>query len=178
MKKKYLIILPILISAIGVFWFVRNQNISYNRNMKIESAAFKDGDKIPTQYTCDGIDINPPLLIRDTPEGAKSLVLIMDDPDASRGKTWDHWLLWNITPDTLEIKEGATPSGAITGSNSWPKVAYGGPCPPALHRYFFKLYALDIMLDLPAGSAKEPLLMAMKGHIITEASLMGRYSRK
>src|SRR3989344_4400314 len=114
MKKKYLIILPILISAIGVFWFVRNQNISYNRNMKIESAAFKDGDKIPTQYTCDGIDINPPLLIRDTPEGAKSLVLIMDDPDASRGKTWDHWLLWNITPDTLEIKEGATPSGAIT----------------------------------------------------------------
>src|SRR3972149_3212357 len=101
--------------------------------MKIESTAFKNADRIPTQYTCDGADINPPLSISDVPAGAKSLALIMDDPDASRGQTWDHWLVWNIAPDTKEVKEGITPSGAITGSNSWPKTAYGGPCPSAEH---------------------------------------------
>src|SRR3989344_7819771 len=133
--------------------------------MKIKSPAFKYGERIPTQYTCDGADINPPLSISDVSSGAKRLVLIVDDPDATRGVTWDHWLLWNIPPDTREIKEGITPPGAITGSNSWPKAAYGGPCPPAEHRYFFKLYALDTMLNLPAGSIKEPLLAAMAGHI-------------
>ena len=146
--------------------------------MKIESGAFKNGERIPTQYTCDGVDINPPLSISDVPTGAKSLALIMDDPDASRGGTWDHWLIWNIPPDTREIKEGITPPGAITGSNSWPKTSYGGPCPPAEHRYFFRLYALDTLLDLPAGSAKDSLLKAVEGHILAQAELMGKYSRK
>ena len=146
--------------------------------MKIESPKFKYGANIPSKYTCDGEDINPPLTITDIPSNAKSLALIMDDPDATRGKTWDHWLLWNLPADrTLHIEEGKTPPGAITGSNSWPKAAYGGPCPPAEHRYFFKLYALDTMLDLPSGSIKSALLKAMEGHILTEAELMGKYSR-
>lgn len=146
--------------------------------MKIESSAFKNTERIPTQYTCDGADINPPLLISDVPSECKSLVLIMDDPDATRGGTWDHWLLWNIAPDTKEIKEGIIPSGAITGSNSWSKTAYGGPCPPAEHRYFFKLYALDTTIDLPAGSGKNLLEQAMKNHILAQAELMGKYNRK
>jgi Raf kinase inhibitor-like YbhB/YbcL family protein len=178
MKKVYLIVFAIIVLTGIVSWFVQRHNISYNAVMKIESPAFKNGDRIPAQYTCDGADINPPLLISDVPAGAKSLAIIMDDPDASRGKTWDHWLVWNIAPDTGEVKEGITPPGAITGSNSWPKASYGGPCPPAEHRYFFKLYALDIMLDTPAGSPKEILENAMNGHIIAKAELMGRYSKK
>ena len=102
----------------------------------------------------------------------------MDDPDATRGGTWDHWLLWNINPDTREIEERTTPPGAVTGSNSWPKVAYGGPCPPTEHRYFFKLYALDTVLNLPSGSVKSSLENVMKDHILAQAELMGRYSRK
>jgi hypothetical protein len=145
--------------------------------MKLTS-NFQNGAHIPVQYTCDGADINPPLLIADVPAGVKSFALTMDDPDASRGKIWDHWLLWNISPDTREIKEGITPPEAIIGSNSWPTAAYGGPCPPVEHRYFLKLYALDAMLDLPPGSNKESLEVVMKGHILAQAELMGKYSRK
>jgi len=143
--------------------------------MKLISPAFKDGQTIPAAYTCDGADRIVPLEIIDVPKNAVSLALVMDDPDAPMG-TWDHWVVWNIPPDTKKID--AQPQG-IAGKNSWGRLNYGGPCPPSgTHRYFFKLYALDAMLDLPAGSNKSSLLQAMKGHIIAEATLMGLYQRR
>ena len=145
--------------------------------MKISSRAFQDQSVIPSQYTCDGQDRIPPLSFADVPTGAKTLALVMDDPDAPMG-IWDHWVIWNISPTTKEIPEGQAPQG-IAGRNSWGKNSYGGPCPPDReHRYFFKLYALDTTLDLPPSSRKSDLEKAMKGHILTEAQLMGRYDRK
>lgn len=143
--------------------------------MKLSSAAFKDGQVIPAEHTCDGADRIPPLDIADVPENAKSLALIVDDPDAPMG-VWDHWVVWNIPASTKRI--AAQPSG-VAGKNSWGKLSYGGPCPPSgTHRYFFKLYALDALLDLPAGSNKQSLIAAMKGHLIAEATLLGTYRRK
>ncbi|MEM4254360.1 MAG: YbhB/YbcL family Raf kinase inhibitor-like protein [Candidatus Woesearchaeota archaeon] len=143
--------------------------------MKLSSPAFADKQGIPSDYTCDGADKIPPLEISDVPANTKSLALVMDDPDAPMG-TWDHWVVWNIPPTTKRID--AEPEG-VSGKNSWGKTGYGGPCPPSgTHRYFFKIYALDTMLDLPAGSNKAALLSAMKGHVIAEASLMGTYQRR
>jgi hypothetical protein len=143
--------------------------------MKIASPAFGDGAMIPSEYTCDGPDVIPLLEIRDVPPLAKSLALVMDDPDAVRG-VWDHWVVWNIPPSTKEIS--AQPQG-VAGKNSRGDNAYHGPCPPSgTHRYYFKLYALDSMLDLPEGSTKQALGEAMKGHVLAEATLMGRYARK
>jgi len=139
--------------------------------MKIHSPAFKHESNIPSDYTCDRADKIPPLEISDIPTDAKSLALIMDDPDAPVG-TWDHWILWNIPP-------GKTIKGGVGGKNSWGRTGYGGPCPPSgVHRYFFKLSALDTMLDLPEGSGKSALLEAMKGHILAESTLMGKYQRQ
>lgn len=144
--------------------------------MKLSSPAFKEGGAIPAKYTCDGTDLIPPLAISDVPEAAKSLALVMDDPDAPVG-TWDHWILWNLPPDTREIVEGKEP-GVPHGLNSWKRKNWGGPCPPDReHRYFFKLYALDVVLDLPDGVTKARLESAMKGHVLAEARLMGRYKR-
>jgi len=141
--------------------------------MNISSPAFKHEGNIPSEYTCDGKDAIPSLQISDAPPNAKSLALVMDDPDAPMG-TWDHWILWNIPPGTKTI----TGPAGIAGRNSWGRTNYGGPCPPSgVHRYFFRLYALDTMLDLPAGSTKQALEKAMKGHILTEAVLMGTYKR-
>ncbi|MBW2969794.1 YbhB/YbcL family Raf kinase inhibitor-like protein [Candidatus Woesearchaeota archaeon] len=140
--------------------------------MKIKS-AFEHKGQIPSEYTCDGQDKIPALEISEVPAEAKSLALIMDDPDAPM-RTWDHWIQWNIPPNTKKIdKDIGTP-----GKNSWGRTGYGGPCPPSgTHRYYFKLYALDTMLDLPAGSDKKALESAMKGHILKEAVLMGKYQR-
>lgn len=144
-------------------------------SVKLSSPAFADKQMIPSDYTCDGADRIPPLEIADVPANAKSLALVCDDPDAPMG-TWDHWVVWNIPPTTKRID--AEPEG-VPGKNSWGRTGYGGPCPPSgTHRYFFKIYALDTMLDLPAGSNKAALLGAMKGHIIAEASLMGTYQRR
>lgn len=130
---------------------------------------------MPSEFTCDGADRIPPLEISDVPAGAKSLALVMDDPDAPMG-VWDHWVVWNIPADTKRID--SQPKG-VAGKNSWGRLDYGGPCPPSgTHRYFFKLYALDTMLDLPAGSNKQSLMQAMKGHIVAEAVLMGTYKRQ
>lgn len=146
-------------------------------DLKINSSAFSDGEFIPARYTADGLDVNPPLQISGVPEGAKSLVLIMDDPDAPVG-VWDHWLVFNIPPSVTEISENSTPAGAVVGKNSWGRTNYGGPAPPSgVHRYFFKLYALDSMLPLPVGATKAQVESAMKGHILAEAQLMGKYSR-
>lgn len=145
---------------------------------KISTPAFENNGTIPVRYTCDGPDVNPPLRIENAPPAAKSLVLIVDDPDAPRG-LWVHWLAWNIPPEISEIKENSVPKGAVQGMNDFRKHIYGGPCPPSgTHRYFFKLYALDTMLTIGNHSEKPDLEKAMKGHVIAETQIMGRYSRK
>jgi len=144
--------------------------------MKLTSSAFQNNGAIPTEYTCDGADLSPPLTINDIPKNAKSLALISDDPDAPVG-TWDHWVVFNIPPSTLQIPKGTEPQG-VAGKNSWGKTGYGGPCPPSgTHRYFFKLYALDTTLSLPQGANKKQIEAAMQGHIIEKAELMGSYKR-
>lgn len=145
--------------------------------MNLTSPAFNHNGNIPSEYTCDGSDLSPPLSISDVPSDAKSLVLISDDPDAPVG-TWDHWVVFNIPPSTKEIPKGTEPQGT-PGKNSWGRTGYGGPCPPSgTHRYFFKLYALDTTLDLPEGSNKKQIESATQGHILAKAELMGLYKRK
>lgn len=144
--------------------------------MRVTSPAFKHEGMIPSRYTCDGRDMTPPLRFEDLPKGAASLALVLDDPDAPMG-TFDHWVVWNIPPGTTSVEEGREPQG-VQGRTSFGRMGYGGPCPPrGVHRYFFKLYALDAMLNLPAGSRKRDLEQAMKGHVIEQAVLMGKYSR-
>lgn len=143
----------------------------------IKSPAIRENGIIGEDYTCDGNDRSPALLFDQIPAGTRSLALIMDDPDAPGG-TWTHWVLWNIGPDTHQIREGNVPERARQGLNDFRKTAYGGPCPPGgAHRYFFRLYALDRMLDLPAGARRGALESAMEGHILATTSLMGRYER-
>ena len=147
--------------------------------MKITSTAFGHNQSMPSQYTCDGPDINPPLEISKIPDTAKSLVIIMDDPDAIKpaGKVWDHWIVWNILPTTTSIPEAQEPEG-VHGIGTSNNLKYHGPCPPDTeHRYFFKLYALDIMLDLPEGTSKPAVEKSMQGHIIDQAELIGLYER-
>lgn len=151
--------------------------------MVITSAAFTDGAAIPKKYTCDGQDASPPLAWTGVPAAAKSLALICDDPDAPMG-TWVHWVLWGMPPSTPALPEGMPrdaelPGGIKQGLNSWPKTGYGGPCPPPgkPHRYFFKLYALDAELNLSERANKSALEEAMKGHVLAQAQLMGRYGR-
>jgi Raf kinase inhibitor-like YbhB/YbcL family protein len=146
--------------------------------LTISSVAFLHHGRIPAKYTCDGDDINPPLTIMNNTPGAKSLALIVDDPDAPRG-TWVHWVVWNISPDIKEITEHTVPAGASEGMKDFRKRSYGGPCPPSgIHRYFFKLYALDTTLALGAGTTKADLEKAMKGHILRQAEFVGLYERK
>ena len=143
--------------------------------MKVTSSAFGNGENIPQKYTADGENVNPPISIRNIPDGTKSLVLIVDDPDAPGG-TWDHWIVFNIPPGET-INENSVPG--TEGRNDFGKNSYGGPAPPSgTHRYFFRVYALDRELDLPAGSTKEQVLEAMENHIIGRGELMGTYSRK
>ncbi len=149
----------------------------------LTSTVFAQGESIPVRYTCDGEDISPPLQWDDLPEGTQSLALIMDDPDAPAG-TWVHWVLYNIPADKRALSEGIPadrelPDGSRHGQNSWGRPGYGGPCPPSgTHRYFFKMYALDTMLDLDPGASKEALLKVMEGHVLAQAELMGTYQRR
>ena len=146
--------------------------------LKITSPAFVTNGYIPARYTCDGTDINPPLEISHVPAEAKSLALIVDDPDAPIGM-WVHWVAWNIDPATREIAEDNVPHAATQGKNDWKRNSYGGPCPPSgVHRYFFKLYALDTRLNLGAGTTKTDLEKAMQGHILAKAELIGLYKRR
>ncbi len=145
--------------------------------MKLTSSAFTHNGNIPSEFTCDGSDLSPPLSISDVPATAKSLVLISDDPDAPVG-TWDHWVVFNIPAETRDIQKGREPQGT-PGKNSWGRIGYGGPCPPSgTHRYFFKLYALDTMLNLPENSNKKQIESAMQNHILAKAELMGLYKRR
>ncbi|KAB2880626.1 YbhB/YbcL family Raf kinase inhibitor-like protein [bacterium] len=150
--------------------------------MNIESSVFKDRGWIPKKYTCDGENVSPPLLFNSIPLNAASLALICDDPDAPAG-TWVHWVVFNLPQNTKGLPENilsdtALPGGAKQGVNDFRNIGYGGPCPPSgKHRYYFKLYALDYLLDLEAGATKWQVVQAMKGHIIAEAKLMGMYQR-
>jgi len=154
----------------------------YAMNLDIKSTAFGEGDLIPKQYTCDGADVSPQLSWSQPPEGTGSMVLICDDPDAPMG-TWVHWVLYGLSPDTLEISENIPDDrevlgGAKHGVNDFHKYGYGGPCPPGgTHRYFFKLYAVDTVVDLDPGATKDEVLDAIKGHVLAQGQLMGRYSR-
>jgi hypothetical protein len=150
--------------------------------MKITSPAFKEGDMIPKKYTCDGINISPPLQWSSVPEGTKTFAIICDDPDAPMG-TWVHWVLYNLPGNITGLSENVPPvktlpTGAKQGRNDFGKTGYGGPCPPGgIHRYYFKLYALNDQLQVEDGIAKSGLLNAVKGHILSEAHLMGKYKR-
>jgi len=151
--------------------------------MEIRSTAFREGEMIPSKYTCDGPDISPPLEWSDPPSGTKSFALISDDPDAPVG-TWVHWVIFNIPGSERKLEENiprteVLKNGARQGKNDFGRIGYGGPCPPGgTHRYYFKLYALDIELDLKAGATKRDLLKAMEGHVLAETYLMGKYRRK
>lgn len=141
--------------------------------MKLTSPDFKHNEFLPSKFTCDGQGILPKLIIEDIPSNTKSLALIYDDPDAPRG-TFTHWLVWNIPPTTKEIEENQF----IQGLNDFKKTSYGPPCPPSgIHRYIFKLFALDIILNLQQGSTKQQLESAMQNHIIDKTELIGKYQR-
>jgi Raf kinase inhibitor-like YbhB/YbcL family protein len=152
-------------------------------NMSITSSAFYEGGMIPEKYTCEGKDISPSLTWTNVPTGSKSLALICDDPDAPMG-TWVHWVMYNIPPSQLKLDENVPvqkefQNGTKQGVNGSRRNGYNGPCPPGgTHRYFFKLYALNKMLELEAGATKSQLLNAMEGHILGNAQLMGKYKRK
>jgi hypothetical protein len=150
--------------------------------MKLESTAFTANEMIPFPYTCDGQDISPPLTWDSPPTGTQSLALIVDDPDAP-GEIFVHWVLYDLPPEIQELPQGVAdrdtlPGGGKQGKNDFGKLGYGGPCPPSgLHRYFFKLYALDRELGLKSGATKAQLEAAMNGHILAAAELIGRYAR-
>ena len=143
-------------------------------NLSVSSPVFENNKLIPAKYTCDGDDVNPPLTIDGLSKETKSLVLIVDDPDAPMG-TWDHWVVWNILP-TSKIEENTVPG--TEGLNTFRRHSYGGPCPPSgTHRYFFKVSALDAMLTLSSNATKKDVEKAMNGHVIAKGELVGLYSR-
>ena len=144
--------------------------------VKITSPAFKDNEKVPAKYTCDGQDINPPLNIDDLPKDAKELAIIIEDPDAP-SKTWTHWLVYNM-PVNIHIDENSVPGKQ--GMNDFGKKKYNGPCPPSgqQHRYYFKVFALDERLELDSGLTKKELETAMEGHILEQAQLVISYRRR
>lgn len=148
----------------------------------LTSAAFAPGSFIPAQYSCTGADVSPPLAWNGVPPGTKTFTLIMDDPDAPCG-TWVHWVLYDIPAAQQALQEGIPATGQLAdgsrqGQNSWRRLGYGGPCPPAgTHRYYFRLFALDRALQLPAGATKEQALLAMAGHVLDQCELMGRFAR-
>ncbi len=171
-----LIAIPFMVMVL-LFSASLSKEVSSMGALQITSSAFQNNGNIPREYTCDGKDINPPLMIAGVPQGTKSLALICDDPDAPVG-IWVHWVIWNIDPGVKEIKENTVPQGAVQGINDFRKHSYGGPCPPSgTHRYFFKVYALDTMLGISTNSTKADLEKAMKGHILGEGQLIGLYKR-
>jgi len=153
-----------------------------NMAINVTSTAFKEGQPIPKQYTCDGINISPPLEWSGVPKNAKTIAIICDDPDAPAG-TWVHWVLYNLPADKIGLIEN-TPAtetlsgGGMQGTNDFKKIGYGGPCPPSgTHRYFFKVYALESELSLKPGATKADVEKGMEGHIVSQGQLMGTYKR-
>ncbi len=151
-------------------------------SLTLASAAFSEGDSVPRKHTCDGADVSPPLSWTGVPEKARSLVLIVEDPDAP-AKTWVHWVLFDLPASATGLPEGVPsdsrpPGGGVHGVNDFGNPGYGGPCPPSgTHRYVFVLAALDDLLNLPPGASRAAVGRAMKGHVLGEARLTGRYAR-
>lgn len=152
--------------------------------LQVTSSAFAAGGTIPRKYTADGPDVSPALAWGDVPAETKSFALICDDPDAPRGGTWVHWVIWGLPAETRALAENVPndatlPSGAKQGKNDFGRLGYGGPAPPRgpAHRYFFKLYALDSVPDLKPGATKADLERAMNGHVLAQGELMGKYGR-
>src|SRR2546423_3856389 len=155
-----------------------NPNTKGSTNMKITSPAFQEGGEIPAKFSRDGGNRNPALDISGTPSESKSLVLIVDDPDAPVG-LFTHWLVWNIDPKTTEIAEHSVPNGAVQGTNDFPGAQYDGPQPPSgTHRYYFRIFALDQTLNLRAGAKRKELDAAIKDHAIGQGQLMWRFTPK
>ena len=179
-------VLSLLVSLTFLFVYFgvdeSGAQVKGGKNMEIKSSAFKSGARIPAKHTCDGVDVSPPLVWNKLPAGTKTFALICDDPDAPSG-TWVHWVIYDIPGSSTGLPEKLPPlkevaNGAKQGMNDFRSIGYGGPCPPSgEHRYFFRLYALDGPTGLKPGATKEQLLAAMKGHILAEAELMGKYKR-
>jgi len=168
---------PIISGAVVILFAVIASFAAERARIRITSSAFQEGGNIPSKSTCDGSDTSPPLQITGIPSEAKSLVLIADDPDAPGG-LFTHWLVWNIPPQTNSISEGTAPKG-VHGTNDFGKTDYKGPCPPpSAHRCSFKVFALNRELDLRGGAKRSQLDAAMKGHVIAQGELVGRYARK
>jgi len=153
--------------------------------MQLTSSAFVNGGEIPSQFTCEGRDIAPPLAWRDVPPGTRSLALIVDDPDApdpaAPKRTWVHWVLYDLPPGATALPEGASPlpPGTREGRNDWQRTGYGGPCPPiGRHRYFFKLFALDKLLGDLHAATKADVEKAMQGHVLEHTELIGMYKKR
>ena len=153
-------------------------NMNAASSISITSPAFQAGGDIPAKFTCNGTNVSPELQITGVPNDAKSLVLIVDDPDAPRG-LFTHWIVWNIDPKTTRFAENSPPAGGVQGTNDFGKTKYGGPCPPSgTHRYFFKIFALDTKLGLKPSARTTDLDTAMSGHVLAQGELMARYSHK
>jgi len=153
-----------------------------NMALAISSTAFSNGGMIPSRYTCDGANISPPLQWSGLPAGTKTVALIVDDPDAP-AKTWVHWVVYDLPANTTQLPENIKPQenlagGGKQGTNDFKKIGYGGPCPPSgTHRYFFKLYAVDIQTSLGPGATKDELLKTMESHVLAQGELVGKYKR-
>lgn len=147
--------------------------------MELSSPAFDPGQDLPVRHTCEGEDVPPPLRWSQSPTGTRSLALICDDPDAPSGD-WVHWVVYALPPDLLGLDEGSLPRAAVLGTNDFGKARYNGPCPPrgGPHRYYFRLYALDVVPELAPGATKAQLVSAMEGHVLARAELMGRFQRR
>ena len=180
MRRPVLVLLTLML-LISIATDLRSQG-GGTTSFSVKSSAFAEGAAIPKKYTCDGADVSPALEWAGAPAGTKSLVLIADDPDAPVG-TWTHWIAWNIhpghaLPESVQKTETLA-DGTRQGQNDFRRIGYGGPCPPPgkPHRYFFKLYALDTKLDLKTGAPRSELESAMKGHVLAQAQVVGKYGR-
>lgn len=180
--------LPLMLFMLGFAFLAVDGRLDAEENMPLtlSSTAFTHGGEIPSRYTCEGEDSSPPLSWEGVSEEAQSLVLIVDDPDAPDPKapkmTWVHWVLYNLPSETDALPEGVTsrdlPPGTKEGINNWDRTGYGGPCPPiGRHRYFFKLYALDTLLEIGKNPTKKEVEAAMQGHVIQQCELVGTYKQ-
>jgi len=196
-NSKYLLLVFVFITIGAFLFFINKLSISNNKNpstspapfngklttnsknMKLTSSSFENNGNIPTKYTCDGEDINPPLLISQVPQETLSLALVVHDPDAPIPGGFTHWILYNLNPQTKEIQENFKPTGSNEGKNSSGKVGWMGPCPPSgTHHYHFILYALDEILRFDSPPQKADLEKAIAGHILEQAELVGLYQRQ